>query len=227
MGYSVVSSSGLPDVDVVERVHFIEYGLLTWLFYRAWRANGDLSMFILPVLAGVLVGTLDEWLQWFIPVRVGEARNVLLNLVAIACGLLFGAALEPPHAGARHAIVCGAGWKSLATRTANRRRTTCRVGTGRIRQRRRTLSNRDLAESALLDGHPGRDGRNRKRLNLPRADPSELARCRRRRAHLIGRQVVSRHELMPELFPASVDLAARQAGCRSARDPVDLRHIPC
>src|SRR5690242_11394583 len=85
--YSWYSSTGSPDADAVERVHFIEYGVLTFLFYRVWKQACDLSSFVLPVLAGVIVGTLDEWLQWFIPVRVGEARDVMLNLVSILCGL--------------------------------------------------------------------------------------------------------------------------------------------
>jgi hypothetical protein len=89
-------STGQPEVDSVERVHFVEYGLVTLLFYRAWRPIGDLSIVVMPVLAGLIVGTLEEWLQWFIPNRVGEARDVLLNLGAIGSGLLFSLGLEPP-----------------------------------------------------------------------------------------------------------------------------------
>jgi hypothetical protein len=89
-------STGMPEVDAVERVHFVEYGVVTLLFYRAWRNRGDLSSFALPVLAGLIVGTIEEWFQWFLPVRVGEARDVFLNLVAIGCGLLFSVGLEPP-----------------------------------------------------------------------------------------------------------------------------------
>ncbi len=44
-------------------------------------------MLVLPVLAGLLVGTADEWLQWFIPNRVGEIADILLNGIAIGCGL--------------------------------------------------------------------------------------------------------------------------------------------
>lgn len=94
--YARAVRTGNAEVDVVERVHFIEYGMLALLFYRAWRPTGDASVFILPMLAGVLVGTLDEWWQWFIPDRVGEAHDVLLNGVAIGCGLLFAAGLDPP-----------------------------------------------------------------------------------------------------------------------------------
>jgi hypothetical protein len=96
VAYSRWRATGRADVDVVEIVHFVEYGLITWLFYRAWRPLDDGSVYILPVLAGLLVGTLDEWLQWFIPVRVGEMNDVLLNLAAIGCGLLFSIGLDPP-----------------------------------------------------------------------------------------------------------------------------------
>ena len=98
IAYTVVTQTGIPEVDVVERVHFIEYGAIAFLFYRAFRPLGDVAAFILPMLAGLIVGTFDEWLQWFIPNRVGEARDVFLNLIALGCGLAFGAALEPPPA---------------------------------------------------------------------------------------------------------------------------------
>src|SRR5688572_22203549 len=78
------------EVNAVERVHFIEYGLIAFLFYRAGlprrsvreggRSAGDPSIVILPLLAAFTVGTFDEWLQWFIPFRVGEAHDVFLNL---------------------------------------------------------------------------------------------------------------------------------------------------
>jgi hypothetical protein len=97
IGYSLVSRTGDPTVDVVERFHFIEYGLVTFLFYRASRPVGDASLLILPVLAALLVGTCEEWLQWFVPARVGEMRDVFLNLWAISCGLLFSVALDPPE----------------------------------------------------------------------------------------------------------------------------------
>jgi hypothetical protein len=94
--YARMSSTGSPEVDAVERFHFVQYGLLTWLFYRAWLPAGDRSVLIAPALAGMLVGTLDEWCQWLIPYRVGEAHDVFLNGAAIACGLLFSVAIEPP-----------------------------------------------------------------------------------------------------------------------------------
>jgi VanZ family protein len=96
--YALATSTGRADVDAVERVHFVEYGVLTFLFYRASLPNRDLSVLLLPVVAGLIVGTVEEWFQWFIPNRVGEARDVFLNLAAIGCGLLFSLGLEPPGA---------------------------------------------------------------------------------------------------------------------------------
>jgi VanZ family protein len=95
--YAMWSATGNPEVDAVQRFHFVEYGLVTLLFYRAWRPMGDLAILILPVFAGLLVGTLEEWFQWFIPGRVGEVNDIFLNLVAIACGLLFSLAFDPPE----------------------------------------------------------------------------------------------------------------------------------
>jgi hypothetical protein len=84
------------EVNAVERVHFVEYGVIAFLFYRVWLDTRDPSIVILPLLAAFAVGTFDEWLQWFIPFRVGEAHDVFLNLAAIVCGLLFSVALLPP-----------------------------------------------------------------------------------------------------------------------------------
>jgi hypothetical protein len=109
--YSLATSTGSPDVDWVERFHLVEYGMVGFLFYRAWRPAGDLSCLILPALAGLFVGLSEEWLQWFIPVRVGELHDVLLNLVAVSCGLVFSVAANPPdtfywglHAGSRRRL---------------------------------------------------------------------------------------------------------------------------
>jgi hypothetical protein len=94
--YSTLNASENPESNAVERFHFLEYGLITWLFYRAWRPLGDLAILILPALAGIIVGTAEEWLQWFIPNRVGDLRDIFLNLAAIASGLLFSLGLSPP-----------------------------------------------------------------------------------------------------------------------------------
>lgn len=103
-GYAAWNAGPSPESNAVERFHFVQYGLITFLFYRAWRPLSDLSVLLLPVLAGLIVGAAEEWFQWFIPNRVGELNDVFLNLVAIGSGLLFSLGLDPPramHAGLR------------------------------------------------------------------------------------------------------------------------------
>jgi VanZ family protein len=94
--YSIRNARDNPESNVVELFHFLQYGLIAFLFYRAWRPLGDFGIILLPTLAGLMVGTAEEWLQWFIPNRVGEMADVLLNLVALASGLLFSLAIDPP-----------------------------------------------------------------------------------------------------------------------------------
>ncbi|MBY0495255.1 MAG: VanZ family protein [Cyanobacteria bacterium] len=102
------TATPFAEVNAVERVHFVEYGLIAFLCYRASLSRrslgeggsyrGDPSILILPLLAAFTVGTCDEWLQWFIPYRVGEAHDVFINLASIVCGVLFALAIRPPAA---------------------------------------------------------------------------------------------------------------------------------
>ena len=94
--YARAVSTGNPDVDLVEAFHFVEYGVVTWLFYRVWRRKPDVSAIVLTVSAALAAGIADEWVQWFVPGRVGEIHDVLLNAVAIVCGLLVSMAIDPP-----------------------------------------------------------------------------------------------------------------------------------
>ena len=63
---------------------------------EAWHPREDGALILLPLLAGIIVGILDEWFQWFIPIRAGEARDIGLNAVALGCGLLIAVAIDPP-----------------------------------------------------------------------------------------------------------------------------------
>jgi hypothetical protein len=94
--YAQIVATGNPLVDVVEHVHFIEYGVVAWLFYAAWRGVDNGAAVIWPVLAGTFVGIADESVQAFIPGRVGEAHDIFLNVVAVACGLCVAVSVDPP-----------------------------------------------------------------------------------------------------------------------------------
>jgi hypothetical protein len=93
--YAFATATGNANVDAVERFHFVEYGGLTWLYYRVWHGRGDVTAVVFPALAAFTVGIADEGLQWLVPARVGELHDVLLNGVSIGCGLVFSLGLEP------------------------------------------------------------------------------------------------------------------------------------
>ena len=90
-----VWNRGMARLDAVERIHFLFYGLLALLFYRVFRWWGGIPALAATLLAVVTIGTVDEWLQWLVPVRTGEWFDVLLNSYAGLCGVLFAVAVEP------------------------------------------------------------------------------------------------------------------------------------
>jgi hypothetical protein len=94
--FTRLTGSASPAVAAVEHFHFVQYGLITWLFYRAWRHRADAAGVVLPASAAFTFGVAEEWWQWFLPARVGELQDVLLNMVAIACGLMVSMAVSPP-----------------------------------------------------------------------------------------------------------------------------------
>jgi hypothetical protein len=94
--YFAAFRTGNADVDAVEAFHFLEYGALAVLFHGAWRQYSDARRLVFPLLAGLVVGILDETLQWFIPSRVGELHDVALDLAAVGFGLLVALAVDPP-----------------------------------------------------------------------------------------------------------------------------------
>lgn len=90
-------SRGIAEVDVVEKIHLVQYGSLAFLLYQAQRRAGDPSILVVPLLGALVGGTLEEWVQWWSQVRVGEIKDVMLNAYAGVCGLLAGLALLPPE----------------------------------------------------------------------------------------------------------------------------------
>lgn len=82
-------------IRAVEMFHFIEYGAITFFFFRVWRHFEDGSTLALPAIAAFIVGVAEEAFQWFLPARVGELKDVALNGVAIGCGLIASLALAP------------------------------------------------------------------------------------------------------------------------------------
>ena len=89
-----LSSRGSASAAAYERLHFILYGLLAILFYRAFLASLPRSWSILGAGASVLgVSLLDEGVQWLVPLRTGEFFDLGLNLYGGVAGLLIAQAL--------------------------------------------------------------------------------------------------------------------------------------
>jgi hypothetical protein len=85
-------------VNAVERIHFLYYGLLGFLWLRAFqRGRADLSAPLLALEALLLVAIADEGVQWWVAARTGELYDVALNVYAGATGILVGLALVGPR----------------------------------------------------------------------------------------------------------------------------------
>ncbi len=64
-----------------ERIHFLEYFLLG--FMVRWAINGRSRQ----VVFAIFIGALDEFIQYLLPQRVGDLRDVIFNMVASIAGL--------------------------------------------------------------------------------------------------------------------------------------------
>ena len=73
----------------VERIHFVEYAVLGLLFSRAVNVR-TLHGIIYTGCLVTLIGTVDEIIQWFLPNRVGDMRDVFMNAVGGLSGLWLG-----------------------------------------------------------------------------------------------------------------------------------------
>lgn len=66
-----------------EAIHFLEYGLLSFFLFKALRHNiRDRSIYITAALLALLIGTFDEIIQWMIPRRFWNFRDVGLNALS-------------------------------------------------------------------------------------------------------------------------------------------------
>ncbi len=73
----------------IERIHFIEYGTLSLMILTAVRRR-TIWQLVLTFIFVVLVGIGDELIQWWLPNRVGDVRDVMLNAIGGALGIWFG-----------------------------------------------------------------------------------------------------------------------------------------
>ena len=73
----------------VERIHFVEYAFLGLLISRAVNVT-NLQNIIFTGCLVTLIGAVDEIIQWFLPNRFGDMRDVFMNSVGGLSGLWLG-----------------------------------------------------------------------------------------------------------------------------------------
>ena len=66
-----------------EQVHFIEYGILSALIYVALTHDiNNKSIYFLSALIVFAFGAIDEVIQWILPNRVFDIRDIVINGIA-------------------------------------------------------------------------------------------------------------------------------------------------
>lgn len=71
-----------------ERLHLVEYGFMGYVIYRALRVDMDWRWAYLAAWGiAVFVGVGDECIQWVLPQRFFEVKDIQLNAVSAALGL--------------------------------------------------------------------------------------------------------------------------------------------
>ena len=81
-----------------ERLHLIEYGFMGGFLFRALRVDlSARSAYIAAFAATVLLGFGDECIQWILPQRFFEVKDVQLNAISGGLGLLLHFVVFPPE----------------------------------------------------------------------------------------------------------------------------------
>jgi len=102
-----------------EALHFVQYGLLSALAYRAFAEGGaSRATYLKAFLLTAILGSVDEVIQWLVPKRYFDFRDIGINVVAgglIQLGLVLGIApqatkVKAPLASARTAWNLGVIW---------------------------------------------------------------------------------------------------------------------
>jgi len=76
--YFTIQLGGHPE----EAIHFLEYGLLSFFVFRALSYKiKDWTVYISAAFIVMLFGTLDEFLQWMMPSRYWDYRDVGINFL--------------------------------------------------------------------------------------------------------------------------------------------------
>ena len=68
-----------------EAIHFVQYGVLGVLVFRALAfKRHDVSIYFSAAVIGGMIGIVDEIIQWLVPQRQWDLRDVWINFFAVA-----------------------------------------------------------------------------------------------------------------------------------------------
>jgi choline-sulfatase len=91
VGYTgeFLASLDIYPIVAAEKVHFLEYGLLGLLLCKTLCFHiKDKTAYLLALALVYLIGMTDEGIQWALPNRVGEYRDIWLNIVSGALAIV-------------------------------------------------------------------------------------------------------------------------------------------
>jgi len=71
-----------------ERIHFLEYGILGVLIFKATGKGTKQNIFAIILL--VIIAVIDELIQYVLPNRVGDIRDIVMNITGGTIGLWLG-----------------------------------------------------------------------------------------------------------------------------------------
>ncbi len=82
----------------VEAIHFLQYGMLSYLLFRALAHRvRDYGIYAAATIAGSIVGMIDETIQWLTPGRYFALQDIWLNFTAVALlQIALAAGIRPP-----------------------------------------------------------------------------------------------------------------------------------
>ena len=84
-----------------ERLHLVEYGLLSYLVFSALKMDiKDRSVYLWGTLIVGILGAVDEGIQWILPERVFQVKDIGVNLLCGGLGqMLIGLTIRPKRLG--------------------------------------------------------------------------------------------------------------------------------
>lgn len=78
-----------------EKFHFFEYGLFSYFSHNAVKENDIITRllkfknsYVIAFILILVISLIDEFIQYFLPNRVGDLRDVFLNIISGVLGLM-------------------------------------------------------------------------------------------------------------------------------------------